>query len=126
MAGSSTARRRDIGQVVAELAPPAPPCFEARDIWLRYLTSAADMQRLSTRTAASGPIALGADGALDYARLNPGFSFCTDCALTANERRILAERNRCDPSWWRNRVQQPQDQHQAAPQPRRVIPIAVG
>lgn len=76
--------------LIAQLAPTAPPCFEARDIWLSYLTSAAEAWRDGFRSV--GPL-LYEEGA--QPRFNPRFNFCADCS--AKHALAMTRTGRCQP-----------------------------
>lgn len=124
--GNRAGKDAEIAAAVDALAPPAPPCFGARDIWRRYLASAIDVQT-HRAGAGTGPLLLGHDGKLRWDRLDPAWSFCRDCTLTPIERQNLINKNDCRPQWWRENVPALTDD-EAAPrtnrhQGRRVIPI---
>lgn len=88
---------------VAASAPPAPPCFDWRSLWLEFLASAVEVQA-NRAGAARGPLLLGADGRLSAERLDPDWTFCTDCAYSAAERAHMRAIGTCRPDWWRVHV----------------------
>lgn len=102
-----------IERLVLAVASPAPPCFEARDIWLLYLRSAIEVQATSHRTA-SGPVLRDDHGTVTD-QPNPDWSFCKDCCFDARELEQKRRLNACQPTWWRRYADD------AAT--RRVIPI---
>lgn len=68
---------------IDRLAPPAPACFEARDIWLQYLDSAMD-HRPGERGAR--PVVKDA--------WNRRFSPCVDCEAGHEDR--MRQQDRCE------------------------------
>jgi hypothetical protein len=69
-------------KLIAIVAPPAPKCFEARDIWVEFLHSA--------QQAASGNEAQPfIDG-----KYNPRYPFCSDCPAKHAHAMFVAKR--CD------------------------------
>lgn len=104
-----------IDKLVLSIATPAPPCFEARDIWLLYLRSAIEVQSTAHRTA-QGPVLRDTHGTLT-GQPNPDWSFCKDCCFTPAELSQKHRLNACRPNWWRQHAD-------AAAQPdQRVITI---
>ena len=77
--------------LVAGLAPVAPPCFEARDIWVEYLKSAAEYGG-SDKVHHSTPL-LGKRG--EVPRFNYDFNFCGDCSSKHAASMVL--QGRCKP-----------------------------
>ena len=76
--------------LVRDLAPPAPPCFAARDCWVEYLVAAAAAQRHPGGT--EDPLLIHADGRVEF---NHRLDFCTDCSAVFA---LLMERQgRCRP-----------------------------
>lgn len=68
---------------IRRLAPPAPACFSARDIWLEYLiTSQAD----KAKAFGTRPFTLNSEW-------NPRFSFCADC--TRGHEAAMRAEGRC-------------------------------
>jgi hypothetical protein len=73
-------------------APPAPKCFEARDIWVEYL--------ISTQKALAGKKATERADSRTSAqpfvndRYNPHFAFCRDCP--AKHAHAMSVEGRCD------------------------------
>jgi hypothetical protein len=82
---------RDRSQLAAALAPPAPPCFGARDTWLEYVASAAEAQK---DEHAPGPLVLKPGEPVHF---NPAFDFCADC--TVQHRARMNAAGRCEPQW---------------------------
>lgn len=68
-------------RVIPILAPPAPKCFDARDVWVSYLQSAQSVPRASERPF------LGE-------RYRPTFNFCKECPAHHREQREAE--GRCD------------------------------
>ena len=58
--------------LVTRLAPVAPPCFQARDIWVEYLKAAAE----SGRVDHPSPLVQRRG---EEARFNYDYNFCADC-----------------------------------------------
>lgn len=114
----------NLREIIDALAPPAAPCFDARDLWLRYLESAAETQRGGDN---SGPLAHDPTGGL-RPRLNPDWSMCQDCAHSAAQREHMTRAGTCRPTWWRNHVPplEPAElpNRTARSAKRRIIPIA--
>lgn len=75
--------------LMAQIAPPAPPCFGTRDIWVEYLASAAASQK-QTKVFEMEPVLL-----LDPPRVNPHYRFCSDCNAQHSLRMEFA--GRCKP-----------------------------
>ncbi len=74
--------------LVARLAPIAPPCFQARDIWVEYLKSAVEYGRRDHPT----PL-VGKRG--EELRFNYDYNFCADCS---HEHAVaMAREDRCKP-----------------------------
>jgi hypothetical protein len=96
-------------QMVAVLAPTAPPCFGSRDVWVSYCSSAAVAQRLPTQPGPFkyatidivditnippvGTPAIVQDGML--VTFNTGFDFCGECSMQFSARMKLA--GKCNP-----------------------------
>lgn len=101
--------------MVRALAPVAPPCFSARDVWLSYLAAAAAEQRLEHEP---GPLVFTRDGVdLDTdaglstagiglnvpvlifknrrVSFNAQMNFCEECTTTY--RREMLAAGRCNP-----------------------------
>ena len=76
--------------IVRDLAPPAPPCFSDRLIWLEYLQSAFTEQRPGQPRVLL--VEMGKP-----VRINPQFPFCADCSA-AHQAAMEAD-GRCWP-WW--------------------------
>lgn len=69
-------------KVISIMAPPAPKCFQARDIWLSFLASSMEIKSASTKPFRDG-------------RYQPEFNYCAPCT-PAHRRQMVAER-RCNP-----------------------------
>lgn len=87
-------KRYEIGLVVAHariepLAPPAPPCFESRDEWLGWLTSAVVADEEGVR-----PLKRSANGELQF---DPTINFCGDCSTRYRAR--MKAHGKCKPEW---------------------------
>lgn len=80
-------------QLVAQLAPPAPPCFSSRDQWVTFLAAAcvAGVDG-TTRDSNLAPLVLVRG---EPAAFNPRFAFCADC--TPEHRRRMCVQGRCRP-----------------------------
>lgn len=100
-------RAEDLQAVIERVAPPAPPCFDARDIWISYLMSAIEVQDESNRNR--GPL-VRVDGRLT-SDLDPTFSFCADCEFSQVQLANMRRNHTCQPDWWHRQTA------------RRVIPI---
>ncbi len=72
---------------IRELAPPAPPCFPSRSIWLSYLEGAIEFAR---RRRVSSPV-------LTSGQFNTEFRFCTDCL--AEKKAAEVKQGNCKPTW---------------------------
>ncbi len=57
------------------LAPPRPPCFPSRAIWIAWVRSAADCERI-----------VGGDPP----RFNRSISFCADCCMAYRAKHLKA------------------------------------
>lgn len=68
--------------VLDRILPPAPPCFEARDRWIAYVTAASK----------DGALIRSPGGDM---KLNPGWSWCGDCL--PEFRAPMVRANRCRP-----------------------------
>ena len=79
--------------IVRELAPPEPPCFADRLIWLEYLQGAYTTQRPNRPN--SPRVLLVELG--KPVRINPDFLFCADC--NAAHQAAMEAAGRCWP-WW--------------------------
>ena len=75
--------------------PHAPPCFSSRSLWLSFVHSAAEVQRVDKR----GPILLVAG---QPPRFDMRFDFCVDCCYSAQDLRQLRALNLCRPDWLRD------------------------
>lgn len=76
--------------LVRDLAPPAPPCFASRDIWVEFLVSAAAVQ--VTPGGTEDPLLIHADGRVEF---NHRLNFCADCpAVFARQ---MDRQGRCRP-----------------------------
>lgn len=69
-------------KLIAIVAPPAPKCFETRDIWVEYLISAEQ----GTHGKKRGPFENG--------KYRPDFQFCKDCP--AQHAHAMYVAGRCD------------------------------
>ena len=76
---------------VIRLAPVAPPCFSARDIWLEFLVSAAE----ETQRGRLGPV----DMRQSPATFNRNFDFCDSCP--AKHALAMNAQGRCQPDYLR-------------------------
>lgn len=114
--------RIDAAEVAARLAPPAPPCFDARDLWLRYLASSIEVQQQRSGLS-TGPLALDGQGRIRTDRLNPAWSICTDCVHDQAERQRMQARAECQPSWWARHVEPLSADEPLGRTRRRTIPI---
>jgi len=83
--------RRDL---IQQLAPPAPPCFETRLVWVEFLCSAAE----ETKGGRLGPI----DARVQPVKFNAQFDFCRGC-LAKHALAMLAA-GRCQPHYLRGGV----------------------
>lgn len=81
----------DYREILMRLAPPAPPCFEARDQWIEYLLAAQIASR-SEHTA--GPLILKRG---EEVRFNHSYWYCVDC--TAQKSYAMHKAGRCDPHY---------------------------
>lgn len=77
--------------LVAGLAPVAPPCFPARDIWVEYLKSAAEY---GGNDPATRPTPLLAKRG-EVPRFNYDYNFCADCP--PEYAAAMARADRCKP-----------------------------
>jgi hypothetical protein len=80
--------------LVFDLAPVAPPCFPARDIWVSYLQSAAEEAREEHRP---GPLVFKAGEAV---RFNYAFDICEDCCTAHSYE--MARQGLCQPHYLRS------------------------
>lgn len=80
--------RRDL---ILKTAPPAPPCFGARDIWIEWCTSAAEAQ------SERGQPKLLILEAGKPARFNYVINFCADCAPFHQREKMAL--GLCKPGW---------------------------
>ena len=71
---------------IAIHAPPAPKCFESRDVWVSYLQSA-------HQAAVGNKVKPFVNG-----RYNPEYPFCRDCP--AKHAHAMYVAGRCDPKGW--------------------------
>lgn len=124
-------RLAEVRSILASLAPPAPPCFDERGIWIEYLTSAIEVQAARAGTA-RGPLLISPDGQIRYDRLDPDWSFCHDCEFTSHQLAHMHAIGTCRPKWWAERVPALADTERApkttrgaqgGSKQRRVIPI---
>lgn len=107
-------------QLVAQLAPPAPPCFSSRDQWLTFLAAACVAGVDGTANEPDLAPLVFVRG--EPAAFNPRFAFCADC--TPEHRRRMFLEGRCHPDALRvherrqeqeaERIRQLVDQHLAA------------
>lgn len=77
--------------LAVELAPPAPPCFATRLIWLAYLESAAEFHRPGH---APGPLLFPKGGPVTF---NHDFNICEDC--TAQHSFEMHRQGLCKPGY---------------------------
>jgi hypothetical protein len=96
-------RLAEVRSILASLAPPAPPCFDERGIWIEYLISAIDVQAARSG-AARGPLLISPGGQIRYDRLDPDWSFCGDCEFSSAQRAHMRAIGTCRPKWWAQRV----------------------
>ena len=75
--------------LVARLAPVAPPCFESRLQWVTYLSSAAEASKPSN--GIKDVVLL-----TDPDRVNPAFGFCRDCS--AQHHLAMSRVGKCKPN----------------------------
>ena len=105
MAGFSKnqAERRaiTIKQVINDLRPPQPPCFHDLLSWHEYLASAIETQM--GRCGRVGPLIVKGHS-ISKDRLDPSWSYCSDCAYTDDERAQMVRERRCDPEHWARHV----------------------
>lgn len=78
-------------KLIAIHAPPAPKCFETRDIWVEYLASAdqavvGKQPKRNDSRASAWPFVDG--------KYNPHFAFCSDCPAKHAHAMFVAKR--CD------------------------------
>jgi hypothetical protein len=85
--GRQLSRRQD----AYNLAPPAPPCFQARLDWQEYAASAAESEHARGQF---GPLVMIAGKAVSF---NPQFKFCAECP--ANRQAAMLVADRCRPDW---------------------------
>lgn len=74
--------------LVAQLAPVAPPCFESRMQWVTYLCTAAEAGKSSN--GITDVVLLR-----DPDRINPKFAYCRDCA--AKHHLAMTKAGKCNP-----------------------------
>ena len=81
-------------QLVAKLAPPAPPCFSSRMQWVTYLQSAAESQKATKLfdDQASQVIVYDERG---EPKFNTHFSMCRDCS--AQHSHAMLTKGKCKP-----------------------------
>ena len=77
--------------LVAQLAPTAPPCFGARDIWVEYLQSAVEEARGCYH---DGPLVFAPGQPV---RFDHTYNFCQDC--NARHAREMDRRGLCQPEF---------------------------
>lgn len=77
-------------EIVRELAPPAPPCFESAEQWRQVLVSAAEAQHYRPGTV--GPLLLQRGRPVTF---NPAFDFCGDCLPSYAQ--AMSRQGRCHP-----------------------------
>lgn len=80
--------------VIEELAPAAPPCFDSRMQWVEYLKSAAAAQKQDR--GEPGPLVFEAGQPV---RFNHEFAFCVDC--NAPHSLQMSRAGRCHPDFLR-------------------------
>lgn len=66
-------KKINLREAIVRLAPTAPPCFPARDIWIEWLVSAAEFQRGDRHP---GPLNLAQGTEPTF---NDRVNFCEDC-----------------------------------------------
>ena len=83
-------------ELIAQIAPVAPPCFETRAQWVAYLSSAAEAQKPEKRV--NGPDSRAVlirqhEGA--PLELNYQFAYCADCS--AQHSHAMLTKGKCKP-----------------------------
>lgn len=82
--------RLNLSDAVDDLAPPPPPCFLNRMVWIEYLKSAAAAQNSRHEPKV---ILVTQD---DKAVFNKEFPFCIDCTQIKSVK--MMEANKCNPN----------------------------
>ncbi len=85
--------------IVAAVAPPAPPCFETRMQWVAYLGSAAENQKENKPYDVSDRLVLVRDDEGSY-QVNRRVLFCRDC--TSEHKAAMQAVGRCRPQYLRD------------------------
>lgn len=80
--------RDDVRETLEEIAPPAPPCFEGRGVWMRWLVARSESHPIGS----GSPITL-VDAASPA--FNHSINFCADCTL--QHRTAMLKQDRCRP-----------------------------
>ncbi len=102
-----------IKALIEDLAPPSPPCFDFsnRDAWQTYLASACEASagesgkwKNHATPHLLGPFIQTDDETPGAWQKNPGWTFCTDCTHSSEQRKKLAVVGRCKPDWWATRT----------------------
>lgn len=81
--------------LIARIAPVAPPCFETRMQWVAYLSSAAEGQRPGRWVDDPTAPVLVTDEA-GTPRVNARFAYCKDCTQIHSHAMRVA--GRCKPN----------------------------
>jgi hypothetical protein len=81
--------------LIARIAPVAPPCFESRSQWVTYLSSAAEGQKPTTLFEHKDSLVLVRDERGDF-QVNPCFAYCRDCQ--AKHAHAMLTAGRCKPN----------------------------
>ena len=81
-------RPEGFDEAIAELAPPAPPCFATRDTWVVFLQAQPAVKRGQT-------VLLIREG--KPATFNRCLDFCEDCPPKFSLE--MAAKHRCRPRW---------------------------
>lgn len=80
-------------------APPAPKCFETRDVWVSYLVSAHQAAAGGTKRASSqGGRSSNAIKPFVDGKYNSAYPFCRDCP--AQHAHAMTVAGRCDFAGW--------------------------
>lgn len=88
-----TATRLNLSDVIDDLAPPPPPCYQNRMQWMEYLKSCASTQIKRK----SHKVILLQD---DEPYFNFEFNFCRDCNQIQSLR--MGNAGRCNPDHLKN------------------------
>lgn len=98
------------------IAPPAPPCFAVRTLWIEFVAAAAEAQ-----SSFGQPRVLNTRAGEKMA-FNYKFDYCADCSV--EYRAAMLAQGRCHPTWVRDRA--PAEDLNAEPRERRVEPGVPG